>query len=109
MNVILFFADMASPRTEAKWLQWYDETPSDCEADSDLGDDVSEHSTHNTDTEQSSDDEVYPVLSKQKSPDKIPRLFGKDETVWLKHKPPCIATKTKRENIVTKLPLVCWV
>lgn len=95
---------MASPRTEAKWLQWYEEIPSDCDDDSDLPDDVSEHSTHDTETEQSSEDEINHLALPQQSSNITPQFFGKDGTPWLKHLPQLNATKTRRQNIVTKLP-----
>ncbi|KAJ8909551.1 hypothetical protein NQ315_012745 [Exocentrus adspersus] len=48
---------MASPRTEAQWMKWYEEIHSDDDLDSDLGEDVSDHSIHDTGTQQSADDE----------------------------------------------------
>ncbi|CAH1954641.1 unnamed protein product [Acanthoscelides obtectus] len=47
--------DMILPRTEAKWQQWYEEVESDVVSELDINDAASEHSLHDTNTEQSSD------------------------------------------------------
>lgn len=103
-----------SSKMEKQLLKWYEEIPSDCEVDSDLGDNVSDHSTHVTDTEQSCEDNCEDEDNRQQSftldppaqqsSNEAPKFFGKDGTPWLKHLPQKRSTKTRRQNLVTKLP-----
>ncbi|CAH1973237.1 unnamed protein product [Acanthoscelides obtectus] len=97
---------MISPRTEAKWQQWYEEIESDVGSELDIDDAASEHSLHDTNTEQSSDsdDEDICLPLSLSALKKIPHSTGKDGTPWLKHKPPSVRTKTCVQNIVIKLP-----
>ncbi|CAH1986691.1 unnamed protein product [Acanthoscelides obtectus] len=96
---------MASPRTEAKWLKWYEEIDSDTNSCSDLDDAASEDSIHNTGTEQSSDEEeMIESISQPQRLSKVPLFVGKNDTKWLKHKTYEPSRKTRSQNIITKLP-----
>lgn len=66
----------------------------------------SEHSEHVTDTEQSGSDPDDPsTITVSTVSDNVPVYFGRDnETRWLVHKMQEQPGKTKRKNIVTKLP-----
>lgn len=92
-------------KEEARLLRWFHEVEAeedaiDCESDSEV--DSIENDSGNTDTEQDaeiSDDESTPTRAR-----KVPSFIGKDcKTLWRKH-----VTKknvrTRKCNIVTKLP-----
>lgn len=64
----------------------------------------SEHSVHNTDTEQSSSDDDGRFESLQRGAANYPLYTGKDGTKWLVHKIRKQPGKTSRQNIVTQLP-----
>ncbi|CAH1996187.1 unnamed protein product [Acanthoscelides obtectus] len=75
---------MISPRTEAKWQQWYEEVESDVGSELDINDAASEHSLHATNTEQSSDSDDEDICLPLSLPalKKIPHFTGKDGTPW---------------------------
>ncbi|CAH1986794.1 unnamed protein product [Acanthoscelides obtectus] len=72
-RVILSYNIMASPRTEAKWLKWYEEIDSDTNSYSDIDEAASEHSIYNTDTELSShEEEIIEPISQPERLSKVP-------------------------------------
>lgn len=95
---------------ENQLLKWYEEIDSDeapLDSDQDLSDVCSEHSIHNTDSEQSTQDlpsDPEDAMEECSQDDGFERFYGKDKTPWLKHKPHTPKGKTRACNIVTKLP-----
>ena len=103
------------PKQEQQLLKWYEELESDDEieatdSDQENSDVRSEHSEHNTDTEQSNSegdetpvadlDVPLPVIRQHR----VPIFLGKNKTEWLKHKPDLPRTKTRVHNLITQLP-----
>ena len=78
----------------------------DQRADEPESDAESEHSVHNTDSEQSGNEENYeePDPIEPHIPPGMPVYLGKDNVFqWLKHVPPVVG-RTRRQNLVTHLP-----
>ncbi|KAK9711227.1 hypothetical protein QE152_g25547 [Popillia japonica] len=85
------------PKQEQQLLKWYEELKSDDEllplaSENEYSDDRSEHSEHNTDSEQTVSEadetsvaDVYAPIP-QVSQHRVPIFVGKDKTEWLKHK-----------------------
>lgn len=97
------------PKIEQQLLKWYEElsdheSDKDIDSDSEIEDAPSEHSVHATDTEQSADDEEVALLPRNNQMQISPQWVGKDGTAWLNHKPNISSTKTRAQNIVSKLP-----
>lgn len=99
-------------KEEEQLLRWYEEIPTDTEqpldSDDDLSDALSEHSLHNTSSEQSDEesntDEVFATAVAQPPTRREPIFTGKNLTEWLKHKPEKPRRKTRPHNLLTKLP-----
>ncbi|XP_072400253.1 uncharacterized protein [Diabrotica undecimpunctata] len=79
-------------KIENQLLKWYEEINSDVEpldSGKDLSDVRSEHSIHNTDSEQSTQDlrsDPENAMKESDQDDGYSRFYGKDKTPWLKHK-----------------------
>lgn len=97
MNFIRYFLLELEQPEPFEIIEDSEERVDDLESDAE-----SEHSVHNTDSEQSDDGSIE--LITDNNPHQIPIFLGKDKkTEWLKHVPPVLG-RTRKHNVVSHLP-----